>query len=117
MKFLESIDIYDEHTLFNLIDGQGKIHHDIIIRGETITTLGKTREVHGSIGIICSTIINLGELTYVKGDFWLTTDCKNLLSLGKLQSVEGDVSLRYSGVSNLNNLNRIKTIIGEISIP
>ena len=91
-------DIFFKEDLINIMDEKGYVHHDITIRENRITTLGKLKKVYGTLGIDSVSLVDLGELNYVKQDFWIQTTTKNLKSLFKLERVGGNVSLRYSNL-------------------
>ena len=108
-----AIDIYHIEDLLNLMDEECCINNDIIIRGNNLTSLGRLQKVNGELGIICETLVSLGQLEYVKRNLWISSGSKNLKSLNDLSIVDGDVNLRYS---NINNLGKLIEIGGKLSI-
>lgn len=100
-------DIFSEEDLKDVMDEKGYVHHSISIRENRITTLGNLKKVYGNLGIDSESLVDLGELNYVKQDFWIQPTSKNLKSLCKIERVGGNVSLRYSNISSLGNLWRV----------
>jgi hypothetical protein len=117
-----------------------KIPGSVVLRGksahnwnDSLTSLGAINEIDGSLGISDCPIRDLGELSLVKGDLWitgtpdfllngfeleslapikeiegnLTVRAHSISSLGSLNSVGGSVSLRYSSVKDLGSLNSV----------
>jgi hypothetical protein len=85
------------------LDEQGFIKGDIVIRGNEIKSLGKLKKIYGSLGIDSNSFEDLGELIYVKNDFWITNGT-SLKSLNKLERVGGDVNLSKSNIVDLGEL-------------
>lgn len=100
---LDNYNIYSDQKLNSLIDDKGCIHEDIVIRGNEIKSLGNLKKVYGSLGIDSNTLENLGELMYVKNDFWITNGT-SLKSLYKLERIGGDVNLSKSNINDLGEL-------------
>ncbi len=82
---------------------------DLIIHGASITNLGVIEKINGTLGINNSGIENLGNLTKILKDFWISshTVFSNLKSLDKLEFVGGDINLRYSNICNLGSLKKV----------
>ncbi|WP_411895724.1 hypothetical protein [Winogradskyella sp. A2] len=104
-------DIYTYDQLINLISEDDSINDDIVIRGNSIKTLGRLKRVYGTLGITSNSLIDLGSLEYVQ-DLWLSSADK-LTSLGKLNTIEGNANLRYSKLVSLGSLRRVK---GKLSL-
>jgi hypothetical protein len=100
---IDDYNIFSIQKLNSLIDEQGFIKGDIVIRGNEIKTLGNLKKVYGSLGIDSNTLENLGDLIYVKKDFWITNGT-SLKSLNKLERVGGDVNLSKSNIDDLGDL-------------
>jgi len=107
-------DIYTQNELSRIIKSN-IIDCDIIIRGESIKSLGNVNEIKGFIGFSDSNIEDLGKLRIVKGDFWTSSNTvySKLISLNKLEVVGGDLSLRYS---NIEDLGALKKVGGKLSL-
>jgi hypothetical protein len=103
---LDNYNIYSLEKLNSLMDENGYINDDIAIRGNEIMSLGKLKKVYGTIGIDSNSLSDLGELNYVKNDFWITS-AHSLKSLGNLEKVEGSISLRYSDITDLGKLSTV----------
>jgi hypothetical protein len=108
----DNYNIYSVHKLKSLMDEKGYIHNDIVIRGDGIKSLGNLTKVYGNLGIDSNSLTDLGELNYVKNDFWITNS-NNLKSLNNVETVGGNVTLRYSNITSLGNLRSVR---GRFSI-
>lgn len=102
----DSYNVYSEQKLNTLMDENGIINGDIVIRGDDITSLGKLAKVFGSIGIDSNSLENLGELNYVDKDFWIVT-ATNLNSLFNLEKVGENLNLSKSCIKDLGNLSYV----------
>ena len=91
------------------------IQGDIVIRGEQITALRGVEKVIGSLGISCSTLIDLGELKEITGDFWISTySCvSQITNLGNIEYIGGNCRLRYSNIQIIDSL---KKVGGDLSL-
>ena len=106
MKEVDNYNIYSTEKLNSLINEKGYINGDIVIRGNNIKSLVNLKKVYGNLGIDSNSLSDLGELNYVKNDFWISS-AKNLKSLNNLERVGGNLSLRYSNIEDLGKLWRI----------
>lgn len=106
MKEVDNYNIYSTEKLNSLINEKGYINGDIVIRGNNIKSLVNLKKVYGNLGIDSNSLSDLGELNYVKNDFWISS-AKNLKSLNNLERVGGNVSLRYSNIEDLGELWRV----------
>ena len=106
MKEVDNYNIYSTEKLISLINEKGYINGDIVIRGNNIKSLVNLKKVYGNLGIDSNSLSDLGELNYVKNDFWISS-AKNLKSLNNLERVGGNLSLRYSNIEDLGKLWRI----------
>jgi hypothetical protein len=95
--------IYSTQKLNSIINDKGHIQGDIVIKGNDIKSLGRLKKVYGNLGIDSNSLSDLGELNYIKNDFWIST-AQNLKSLCKLEKIGGNVSLRYSHIIDLGKL-------------
>jgi hypothetical protein len=82
MKEVDNYNIYSTEKLNSLINEKGYINGDIVIRGNNIKSLVNLKKVYGNLGIDSNSLSDLGELNYVKNDFWISS-AKNLKSLNK----------------------------------
>lgn len=103
---VDNYNIYSIQKLDSLINDEGIIKGDIVIRGDEIVTLGNLKKVLGNLGIDSNTLSDLGYLNYVKNDFWIS-NAENLKSLSNLKEVGGELYLRYSKVVDLGKLSRV----------
>lgn len=110
----ESINIYTISDFEELIVNK-TIQGDIIIRGEQIKVLSGVEKVIGSLGISCSTLIDLGGLKEITGDFWISTySCTSqITSLGNIKYIGGDCRLRYTNIQRIDSL---KKVGGDLSL-
>ena len=69
-----------------------------------ISDLGNLVGIEGYLDLSYTSIVSLGELEYVNGDFILLWYCKNIKTLGKLKKVEGELFLEYSSIESLGEL-------------
>jgi hypothetical protein len=106
MKEVDNYNIYSTEKLISLINEKGYINGDIVIRGNNIKSLVNLKKVYGNLGIDSNSLSDLGELNYVKNDFWISS-AKNLKSLNNLERVGGNLSLRYSNIEDLGELWRV----------
>jgi hypothetical protein len=106
MKEVDNYNIYSTEKLNSLINEKGYINGDIVIRGNNIKSLVNLKKVYGNLGIDSNSLSDLGELNYVKNDFWISS-AKNLKSLNNLERVGGNLSLRYSNIEDLGELWRV----------
>ena len=67
--------------------------------------MGNLKKVYGHLSIDSKFIEHLGELNYVKTDFWYHE--KTLKSLGNLIKIGGSMNLRYSNIESLGELQRV----------
>jgi len=109
LNYNNTIDIFTKDDLLNI--GQQK-KTDIIIRSQSIDRLDNIREIKGSLGIVNSTLTNLGNLKIIEGNFFISGE-SNLKSLENLETIEGDAILRYSNIEDLGNL---KKVGGKLSL-
>jgi hypothetical protein len=110
---MEKEEIYTEEDLEGVIDVNGNVYHNISIRGSNITTLGRLKTVHGTLGVDCESLYSLGELSFINNDFWISSASKNLKSLCELKSVGENVNLRYS---KINSLGKLENVGGKLSL-
>ncbi|WP_159023138.1 hypothetical protein [Formosa sp. L2A11] len=112
--YTEPIPIYDYSELEKLIRNS-EIHGDIVIRGERITKINGVKKIIGNFGLASSTIIDLGELEEVIGDFWVSSYSNEtkITSLCKINKVSGDVRLRYS---NIKDIGELQEVGGDITL-
>jgi len=68
-----------------------------------IFDLGNLVGIEGDLFLGNSSIESLGELEFVRDDFWLD-DCKNIKTLGKLKKVGIDLWLDHSPIESLGEL-------------
>ena len=88
---------------------------DLILHGESTTSLGAIERINGTLGINNCGIESLGELVEIQNDFWISshTVYSNLQSLNKLEVVGGNVNLRYS---NIRSLGLLKKVGGKLNL-
>lgn len=110
-----SIEIISETDLKKLINQEGVIFNDIIIRGENLKTLNGLIKINGSFGIEDSSLESISDLNEITGNFSIHSlnVFSDLLSLGKLGKVGGDVWLRYS---NIHDLGELKEVGGHLNL-
>jgi len=102
----DNYNIYSNQKLKSIISDDGVIEGDIVIRGNEIKSLGALKKINGNLGIDSNSLSNLGELNYVKNDFWIS-NTQNLKSLCNLEKVGGNLSLRYSDIIDLGKLKNV----------
>lgn len=102
----DNYNIYSKQKLKSIISNQGVIEGDIVIRGNEIKSLGALKIINGNLGVDSNSLLNLGELSYVKNDFWIS-NAQNLKSLCNLEKVGGNLSLRYSDIIDLGKLKNV----------
>lgn len=102
----DNYNIYSNQKLKSIISDDGVIEGDIVIRGNEIKSLGALKKINGNLGIDSNSLSNLGELNYVKNDFWIS-NAQNLKSLCNLEKVGGNLSLRYSDIIDLGKLKNV----------
>jgi len=90
----------------SLINEKGYLKGNFIITGNNISSLGCLKRVYGNLGINSNHLIDLGQLNYVKNDFWILK-AQKLTSLGNIKKIGGTITLRYS---NIDNLGKLKTV-------
>lgn len=98
--------ICTEKKINSLINDKGHLEGNFIIFGNTISSLGCLEKVYGSLGINSDSLLDLGQLKYVKNDFWISS-AKSLKSLGNIKKIGGTISLRYSKIEDLGKLNTV----------
>ena len=74
--------------------------------------MGCLKKIYGTIGINSNSLLDLGQLNYVKNDFWISS-AENLTSLGNIKKIGGSVSLRYS---NIKDLGKLKIVGNRLSL-
>lgn len=108
------IDIFTPSELKKVIQFN-EINADVIIRGETITSLDGVERVNGFLGFSDTAIESLGTLKKVKNNFFISSfsTYSNLKTLNELEFVGGDMILRYS---NIQDLGALKKVGGKLSL-
>lgn len=129
------MDIYSLDELLS-ITKNGVACGEIIIR-DGIDTIEGVHMIQGTLGITQRTIVSLGSLEEITGEFWVSIyeePCQ-LESLGNLKKVGGDVNLKaclkleslgnlkyVGGTLNIRNtpirsLGKVTTILGNLHVP
>ena len=129
------MDIYSLEELLSITQ-DGVACGEIIIR-DGIDTIEGVRMIQGTLGITQRTIVSLGSLEEITGEFWISIyeePCQ-LESLGNLKKVGGDVNLKaclkletlgnlefVGGSLNIRNtlirsLGKVATIQGNLHVP
>ena len=107
------MDYYKDYCFDNFenlqskLNSQGHLNQDVKISGE-FKSLGNVTKIYGHFNLDSEHLIDLGELNYVKTDFWVNNEKYKLLSLCNLEKIGGNLSLRYSNVIDLGSLLRVK---------
>ena len=70
--------------------------------------LGNLVGIEGYLDLSYTSIVSLGELEYVNGDFILLWGCKKIKTLGKLKKVDGDLALSNSSIESLGELEYVE---------
>ena len=92
------------------LDEKGYLRQDVRIK-DPIISLGNLKKVYGHLSIDSKFINDLGELNYVKTDFWYHE--KTLKILCNLIKIGGSMNLRYSNIESLGELQRVG---GDLSL-
>jgi hypothetical protein len=75
---------------------------------QDISDLGNLVGIEGYLDLSYTSIVSLGELEYVNGDFILLWGCKKIKTLGKLKKVEGYLYLSDSSIESLGELEYVE---------
>lgn len=92
-----------------------KIPYSITLRkNDGIKSLGYIEEINGTLGLMSSSIVDLGSLKRVNGGFWVSAgfDCP-LKSLSNLEYVGEDLNIKYS---QINDLGKLKYVGGNLNL-
>jgi len=81
---------------------------------DKLETLGLIEEIQGDLGLLSSSIMDLGSLKRVDGDFWIWgNEPSKLTSLNNLEYVGGDLNLKES---NIVDLGKLKYVGGNLNL-
>ena len=103
---LKNIEIYNSDQIKFLSNDKGYITGNVTIRGNNIISLNGLKKVYGNLGIDSDSLSDLGDLNYVKNNFYITS-ANSLFSLNKLSVVGGDIVLNKSYINDLGFLKRV----------
>lgn len=106
MSYINDYCINYFNELQSQLDLKGHLKQDVRIQGQ-FQSLGKVKKIYGHLNLDNQNLIDLGELIYVKSDFWLNNNQCKLTTLGNLERIGGNLSLRYSNILDLGNLCRV----------
>lgn len=87
------------NSIGNLREVQGDLD---IVNCYDLTSLNKLKVVSGVVNLFkCKSLVSLGNLQLIDGEFLSVEYCKNLKNLGKLSELSGDfdIYLKFSGIT------------------
>ena len=101
----ERIDVFNKEDYYSLIK-RNIINYDLVFRGKILCQIDSVKKVVGSLGISGSPIYDLGELSEVTRDFWIShgVEVCPLKNLQFLEKIGNNGTFRYSSIESLGAL-------------
>lgn len=106
MNYYEDYCIYTYENLISKLDSKGYLQQDVRLLGD-FTSLGGVKKIYGHLNLDNDSLIDLGELNYVKTDIWIHRENSQLKSLCKLERIGGSLLINGSNITDLGELKRV----------